>query len=156
MVRAWQWSVPRLVLAAVAVLALAVPARPPAPVLAAATPAFSPVVQGALRRVVDAALGPKAPGSIVGIWAPGRGTWTYAAGLADVATGEPACLQDATRIGSVTKTFVGALVLHLVDQGTLSLDAPIGHWLPSVPAAQQVTIRELLTMTSTSGWPTPA
>jgi D-alanyl-D-alanine carboxypeptidase len=98
--------------------------------------------------VVDAALGPTAPGAIVGIWVPGRGTWTYAAGLADMATKQPARLQDATRIGSVTKTFVGTLVLQLVDEGKLSLDAPVGRWLPNLPWARQVTVRELLNMTS--------
>jgi D-alanyl-D-alanine carboxypeptidase len=132
----------------VAVLALATPARTSAPLQAPGSPAFAPAVQRELRQVVDAALGPTAPGILVGIWVPGRGSWTYAAGLADVATKEPARLPDATRIGSVTKTFVGTLVLQLVDEGKLSLDAPIGRWLPTVPHAGQVTVRELLNMTS--------
>lgn len=148
MVRTCRWSVLRILLAAIAAMALATPARTAAPARAAGAPSFSPAVQRALRQAVDAALGPAAPGIIVGIWAPGRGTWTYAAGLADTATREPARLQDATRIGSVTKTFVGTLVLQLVDQGTLSLDAPVGRRLPTVPHAGQVTIRELLNMTS--------
>jgi D-alanyl-D-alanine carboxypeptidase len=138
----------RILLVVVAALALVSPARTSSPVQAAAASSFSPAVQRALRQVVDATLGPKAPGIIVGIWVPGRGTWTYAAGLADTATREPARLQDATRIGSVSKTFVGTLVLQLVDQGKLSLDAPIGRWLPGVPGAKQVTIRQLLNMTS--------
>jgi len=148
MIRTYRWSVVRLLLVAVAMIGLVIPARTSAPVQAAGTPSFSLAVQRELRQVVDATLGPMAPGIIVGIWAPGRGTWTYAAGLADVATKEPARLQDATRIGSVTKTFVGTLVLQLVDQGKLALDAPVGRWLPTVPYAQQVTIRELLNMTS--------
>jgi D-alanyl-D-alanine carboxypeptidase len=148
MLRTHQWSVLRIVLAVVAILALAAPARTAAPVQASGTLSFSPAIQRELRYLVNAALGPQAPGIIVGIWAPGRATWTCAAGLADVATKEPARLQDATRIGSVTKTFVGTLVLQLVDQGKLSLDAPIGRWLPNVPDARQVTIRELLNMTS--------
>jgi D-alanyl-D-alanine carboxypeptidase len=148
MLRTCRWSIIRILLVVVAALALVAPARISAPAQAARAPSFSPAIQRQLRQVVDAALGPKAPGIIVGIWAPDRGTWTYAAGLADVATKEPARPQDATRIGSVTKTFVGTLVLQLVDQGKLSLDAPVGRWLPTLPWAKQVTIRELLNMTS--------
>lgn len=148
MLRIYRWSVLRFLLVVVAGIALAFPARTSSRPQAAGAPSFSPTVQQNLRQVVDAALGPTAPGIIAGVWVPGRGTWTYAAGLADVATREPAHVQDATRIGSVTKTFVGTLVLQLVDEGKLSLDAPIGRWLPTVPDAKQVTIRELLTMTS--------
>jgi CubicO group peptidase (beta-lactamase class C family) len=57
-------------------------------------------------------------------------------------------LQDAARIGSVTKASVGTPVLQLVDQGKLALDAPVGRWLLTVPHAQQVTIRDLLGMAS--------
>jgi D-alanyl-D-alanine carboxypeptidase len=115
---------------------------------ASASMAFPPAIQRQLRQAVDQALTADVPGAIVGIWAPGRGTWTYAAGLADVATKRPAQLQDATRIGSITKTFVGTLVLQFVDEGKLSLDAPISRWVPTAPDAKHVTVRELLSHTS--------
>ena len=49
------------------------------------------------------------------------------------------------RIGSVTKIFVAALVLQLVDEGALGLDGDAG------PIADGVTIRQLLN--HTSGFP---
>jgi D-alanyl-D-alanine carboxypeptidase len=49
------------------------------------------------------------------------------------------------RIGSVTKTFTAAVVLQLVDEGKLRLADPVARYLPGlVPAARQITIRDLL------------
>ena len=45
-------------------------------------------------------------------------------------------------IGSVTKTFVAAIVLQLVDEGALALDEEVG------PVAEGVTLRQLLNHTS--------
>jgi D-alanyl-D-alanine carboxypeptidase len=49
------------------------------------------------------------------------------------------------RIGSVTKTFVATVILQLVDEGKVSLDAPIEQYLPGlVPNGQNITVRHLL------------
>ena len=40
------------------------------------------------------------------------------------------------------------IVLQLVGEGVLSLDAPIGRWLPEYPAWKDLTLRRLLSMTS--------
>ena len=45
-------------------------------------------------------------------------------------------------IGSVSKTFVAAVVLQLVDEGALALDEEVG------PIAEGVTLRQLLNHTS--------
>ena len=37
------------------------------------------------------------------------------------------------KIGSVTKTFVAAVVLQLVDEHVLALTDPISEWLPTFP-----------------------
>jgi D-alanyl-D-alanine carboxypeptidase len=53
------------------------------------------------------------------------------------------------RIGSVTKTFVATVVLQLVDEDRVRLDAPIDRYLPGlVPDGQRITIRQLLNHTS--------
>ena len=57
-------------------------------------------------------------------------------------------VQDYTRIGSLTKTFIGTLILQLVGEGKLGLDDPIQRWAPEVPNAQHITVRELLNMSS--------
>ena len=75
-------------------------------------------------------------------------TWIGDAGYADVAARvrvTPTTVFDA---GSITKTFVSALVLQLVDEHVLSLDDLVSRWLPGDAAARGVTIRELLDHTS--------
>ncbi len=54
------------------------------------------------------------------------------------------------RIGSVTKQFTAALILQLVEDGKIELDAPLSRYLPDYPKAQadRVTIHHLLTHTS--------
>ena len=116
----------------------------------AATPsAFSLAIQRQLQQALDQTVAnPAVPGAIVGIWVPGRGTWVRAAGLADRTTKRPMQVQDYTRIGSITKTFIGTLILQLVGEGKLGLDDPIQRWAPRVPNAQHITVRELLNMSS--------
>ena len=54
------------------------------------------------------------------------------------------------RIGSVTKHFTSALILQLVEEGEIELDAPIATYLPGYPAEQgsTVTVHHLLNHTS--------
>src|ERR671935_1848443 len=116
---------------------------------AAAPPAFSPAIQRQFQQALDQTVAnPTVPGAIVGIWVPGRGTWIRTAGLADRTTKRPMQVQDYTRIGSLTKTFIGTLVLQLVGEGKLGLDDPIQRWAPQVPNAPHITVRELLNMSS--------
>ena len=63
----------------------------------------------------------------------------------DAAPVTPESLFD---IGSITKSMTAVVVLQLVREGVLSLDEPIGRWLPEYPAWREVTLRRLLTMTS--------
>jgi D-alanyl-D-alanine carboxypeptidase len=51
-------------------------------------------------------------------------------------------------IGSISKQFTAAAILLLREQGKLSLDDPVGKYLPGLTSGGQVTIRELLSHTS--------
>jgi len=84
----------------------------------------------------------------VAVTVPGEGCWVSASGLADTARRLPLTLDDAFPIGSITKTFTAMVILQLVQQGNLSLSAPVSRWLPYVPRARRITIRMLLQMTS--------
>jgi len=64
------------------------------------------------------------------------------AGVADARAGTPLTLDHRFLGGSVTKTFVAALVLQLVGEGALALDEEVG------PIAEGVTLRQLLNHTS--------
>jgi CubicO group peptidase (beta-lactamase class C family) len=64
--------------------------------------------------------------------------------------------DPATRfnVGSVTKVFTAVAVLQLVERGRLSLDEPLGRFVPDVPdadSARRITVRHLLSHTSGLG-----
>src|SRR5262249_8798504 len=51
-------------------------------------------------------------------------------------------------VGSISKQFTATAVLLLAERGKLSLDDPVGKWLPDLTRAPEVTIRQILSMTS--------
>ncbi|WP_058475120.1 serine hydrolase domain-containing protein [Legionella quateirensis] len=51
-------------------------------------------------------------------------------------------------IGSITKSFTSLILLQLQFEDALSLDDPIGKWLPQYSNWSEVTVRQLLNMTS--------
>jgi CubicO group peptidase (beta-lactamase class C family) len=70
-------------------------------------------------------------------------------GLADAENGIAVTPETIFNVGSITKQFTAALVLHLVDEGLLELDEPITEHLPGYPGyGPEVTVRTLLTHTS--------
>ena len=62
--------------------------------------------------------------------------------------GQTIVSADRFPIYSLTKTFVACAVMQLVEQGSLDLDGLVGLWLPELPFAYQITIRQLLNHTS--------
>ncbi|MEV8394662.1 MULTISPECIES: serine hydrolase domain-containing protein [unclassified Streptomyces] len=80
-------------------------------------------------------------------------TRTYAAGVGDLATGAPVPADGQVRIGSNTKTFTAVVVLQLVGEGKIDLDAPIETYLPNLLRGEgvdgrRITVRQLLQHTS--------
>ncbi|GJF32835.1 serine hydrolase [Kitasatospora sp. NE20-6] len=109
---------------------------------------FPAAVERALRDAVDrtkAATG--APGVTVGVWAPGRGSFTYTPGVADLSTGRPLQAADRVRIASITKTYTATAVLRLVDRHLIGLDDPLSRYL-DWPDGDRITVRQLLNMTA--------
>ena len=88
------------------------------------------------------------PGVIVHVDVPGVCEWTATLGTGDVEKREKLNLNSHVRIGSVTKTFTGTVVLQLVDEGQVELDAPIARYLSGVPNGAHITVRQILAMTS--------
>lgn len=56
--------------------------------------------------------------------------------------------DDLFDIGSITKSFTALILLQLQAEGKLSLDDPLGKWLPQYVEWKEVTLRRLLNMTS--------
>lgn len=90
------------------------------------------------------------PGAIVGVRSPG-GTWTSGYGVADLVSGTPVEVDSYNRVASVTKSFVGTVILQLAEEGRLSLDDPIDDYVADVPNGTRITLRQLVTMTSGLG-----
>jgi len=134
-------------------IASASPSGLPSAIPAAASsfdPAFAASLQTALDRMVKVLHYPALSAAVI---LPDGTSWSGAAGKADVAAGTPATPDTSFAAASITKTFIAALVLELVQDGVLSLDDPIGKWLPQLKgdarfAADRVTIRQLLDHTS--------
>ncbi|SDU47625.1 serine hydrolase domain-containing protein [Gordonia westfalica] len=63
-------------------------------------------------------------------------------------TGIPATADMSFRNGSVAIAYVAAVLLQLVDEGTVALDDMIGKWVPEIPHSGEVTLGQLATMTS--------
>lgn len=65
--------------------------------------------------------------------------------------GTPATADMHFRIGAVSITYVGVVLLKLADDGVIELDEPISTWLSGYPDADAVTPRMLAQMTA--GYP---
>jgi D-alanyl-D-alanine carboxypeptidase len=89
--------------------------------------------------LIEQAIDAGAPGVIALSTGPRR-EWAHAAGFADVENGAPITTDHRFPIGSLTKTFVAAVVLQLVGEGMLDLDRPAGDL--------DATVRQLLNHTS--------
>jgi D-alanyl-D-alanine carboxypeptidase len=85
---------------------------------------------------------------------PELGDWSTAIGTRTWHGTEPITLADHVRIGSNTKTWTGTVILQLVDEGRIGLDDPVSKYRPDVPNGDDITIAQLLDMSS--GWPTTA
>lgn len=115
---------------------------------AGSTPAFTPINQMTLRvRVTAMAREMLVPGAVALVRSPaGEISTTY--GTTTVGGGVPVSLADHVRIGSVTKTWTGTVILQLAQEGKLSLGDPVSKFRPDVPDGDHITIAELLDMRS--------
>jgi D-alanyl-D-alanine carboxypeptidase len=85
------------------------------------------------------------PGGVVAVQVGGGTPVIVVGGLADRHRHIRMRADDAFRIGSVTKEFVGETVLALVQRHQLRLDDTIDRWFPGFPNANRITVRDLLT-----------
>jgi D-alanyl-D-alanine carboxypeptidase len=93
------------------------------------------------------------PGVALHVHRPGHASWSGAAGRASIDPDRRLRPGDRFRAGSITKSFVAAATLRLVEQGKLELDARLPAVLPArtiarFPEADRITVRMLLNHTS--------
>jgi CubicO group peptidase (beta-lactamase class C family) len=74
----------------------------------------------------------------------GEIVYQKAIGLADLEGKIPNTTQTRFRIGSQTKTFTAVMILQLVQENKLKMDAPLSQFFPEIQNAEQLTIAHLL------------
>ncbi|HMM41243.1 MAG TPA: serine hydrolase domain-containing protein [Thermomicrobiales bacterium] len=84
------------------------------------------------------------PGAAVAVWRDGQPVIEAGVGAADLAGTIPLDAGARFPVYSVTKTFIAAAVLRLVERGAVALDEPIGTYLPDLPLPTAPTVRQLL------------
>ena len=94
------------------------------------------------------------PGAAIGVEHEGTQE-TAGFGVTSIADPLEVDADTLFQIGSITKTVTATLVMQLVEQGELDLDAPVRDYLPGLRLAEEdvaarVTMRHLLT--HTGGW----
>jgi D-alanyl-D-alanine carboxypeptidase len=112
-------------------------------------PSATPTMRIALKTRLDQIREKYAmPGISVTVIFPDGTMWTGVSGMADVAGKVPVTHDTAFALASVTKTFTAALILQMVEDGEVELDASVAKYLPGLRVDPKVTIRQLLDHTS--------
>ena len=114
---------------------------------------ISPDLRGQVDRIATQVLeSTGVPSASVAVVQHGKLVYTHAYGLARLATDSspavPATPDMRYSIGSISKQFTATAILLLQEQGKLSLDDPVGKYVPGLTRGDEVTIREILSHTS--------
>ena len=90
--------------------------------------------------------GTGAPSASIAVVRGGAIVYEHAYGEGRIGT--PATPSQRYAIGSVSKQFTATAILLLAEEGKLSLDDKVAKWFPALTRAGEVSIRQLLSMTS--------
>jgi CubicO group peptidase (beta-lactamase class C family) len=124
----------------------ALPTPPQAPPTA---PPFSAAKAGAINAIARAEIrSGSTPGLAIGIVQDGLLVYARGFGYASVKPKRPVTPSTEFYAGSLSKQFTAACVLLLAQQKKLSLDDKLTKYVPELPLAKNVTLRELLMETS--------
>ncbi|MFH9397582.1 serine hydrolase domain-containing protein [Streptomyces sp. NPDC017556] len=110
---------------------------------AAPSPAPAPDMAGVVAAL-ESAMASGAPGAMARYSGP-EGAKERAVGVRDRVSGAAMDTKARFRIGSVSKTFSSVVLLQLVEEGRLQLDASVNTYLEGLLPDDRVTVRHLLT-----------
>ncbi len=125
-----------------------------APALAAQTVAtIDPALRTQVDRIATQVLqATGVPSASIAVVQHGKLVYTHAYGsarlAADSAAAVPATPEMRYSIGSISKQFTASAILMLQEQGKLSIDDPVGKYIPDLTRANEVTIHQILSHTS--------
>ncbi len=111
--------------------------------------ALSPVITNQIDKAAAKVLATTGvPSASVAVVHDGKIAYVKAYGKARL---EPSMAADPAMqysIGSISKQFTAAVILFLVQEGKMTLDDPVAKYLPDLTRANEVTVRQVLSMTS--------
>ena len=114
-----------------------------------AASAFADELPAAIEKAVNEVLTRTgAPSASVAVVRDGKLAFAGAFGNARLDPPMAAAAQMRYSIGSISKQFTAAAILMLAEEGKLSLDDKVSKWLPELTRANEVTVRQILSMTS--------
>ena len=112
-------------------------------------------IEKQLQNLVDRAEGEEGPGAILAVTAPQSDVdWKGASGAFKRDARKRLKATDGFRIASMSKTFTATLLMQLVEQDKLSLDARLSDFFPKSfvhkvhPRASAITLTHLLNHTA--------
>ena len=88
------------------------------------------------------------PSASIAVVRDGKIVYAHAYGYANLEAKTAAQPTMRYSIGSVSKQFTAAALLLLQERGKLSLDDPVGKYVPGLTEGNKITIRQVLSMTS--------
>jgi len=104
-----------------------------------------------LDSLFEKLVNPSDPGGAVLIAKNGKTIYAKGFGVEDIKTKKPVTTKTLFNVGSISKTFVASAILHLADEGKLSLNDDIYKYFPDFKnkeIAKKIKIYHLLTHTS--------
>ncbi|MFF5790129.1 serine hydrolase domain-containing protein [Streptomyces sp. NPDC012693] len=124
--------------------AFATTGAPVSPTVAETAPAVPKPDMDGVVAALNSAMDNGAPGAMARFTGP-DGVRSRTVGVQDRVSGASMDIQARFRIGSVSKTFSTVVLLQLVQEGRLELDAPVNTYLPGLLPDDRITVRHLLT-----------
>ncbi len=107
---------------------------------------LTPAQRSAIDEVGERSVaGTAAPGVTIAVARGSEIVYAKGFGKSNVEDAVPARADTRYPIGSNTKQFTAAGILMLQDRGLLNINDKLSKFLPEIPHADKVTIRELLT-----------
>jgi len=110
---------------------------------------LSPEVRASVDEAAQQGLSQSGtPSASVAVVQDGKIVYLHAYGNARLEPLTPARPEMRYSIGSISKQFTAAAVLMLVEEGKVSLDDPVGKFVPGLTRGNEVTVRNVLSHTS--------
>ncbi|HEY8979090.1 MAG TPA: serine hydrolase [Streptomyces sp.] len=134
----------RLLAGATLIAALATGVLPATTAYAAPKPTGPTADMDGVETALKAAMAQGAPGAMAR-YVDAYGVKARALGVRDRESGAAMDIRARFRVGSVSKTFSSVVLLQLVQEGKLTLDAPVNEYLPGLLPDDRITVRHLLT-----------